>query len=143
MKYFVVLIVASLSALISNADTTCHWKKDRGTYWVQYDSNLINPKTAQECFQSIKKPVVLLENFEDRNEFEGLVFISDKETSKYLDSCKTETVQGLNPDDDFDQNRAQYFVDDVEASGDWSGETTTNSEKWQNYFNSKIRIVCH
>ena len=109
MKFFGVFISLSLFAVSSIAETTCHWRKERGGYWVQYDSNLVNPQSIQECFQSIKKPVVLLENFEDGNEFEGTVFIADKVSSKTVDACNTETLQGLNPYDDFDKNRIQNF----------------------------------
>ena len=97
----------------------------------------------QECFYSIKKPVVLLEGFEDGNEFEGTVYIQDKETKAVLESCPTQTVAGLNPADEFDINRVDYFIRDVYASGDGTGDTTTNSEKWQNYFNSKILMACN
>lgn len=142
MKYSILLLTASLFSSIGFAGTKCHWKKVRGSYWVQYDSNLVNPQSVEDCFYSIKKPVVLLEPFEDGNEFQGTVFISDTQTSEIVESCETETVQGLNPDDEFDRNRAQNFIDDVTASGDITGDTTTNSQKWQNYFNSKIRISC-
>lgn len=143
MKFSVCLIIASLFSAPSMAGTTCHWKKVRGSYWVQYNSNLENPQSVKECFYSIKKPVVLLEPFEDENEFQGLVFISDAESSEVIESCETLTLKGLNPNDEFDQNRLQNFVNDIYRSGDRSGETTTNSPKWQSYFDAKITLNCH
>lgn len=142
MKHLTILMLVVLYTLFSQADTSCHWKKVRGSYWVQYDSSLVNPQSIQECFNSIKKPVVLLEPFEDGNEFQGTVFISAVQNSEILSACETETVQGLNPNDAFDRDRLQNFIDDVIASGDTSGDTTTNSAKWQNYFNSKINLTC-
>lgn len=142
MKNAVVLILGLLVGLSSMAENTCHWRKERGSYWVEYNSNLVDPQSVLECFKSIKKPVVLLEGFEDGNEFQGDIRLKDKETGEILASCPTETVNGLNPEDEFDRNRVDLFIKDVFESGDMSGDTTTQSLKWQKYFNIKIRLAC-
>ncbi len=142
MKLLVLFLVGSLFSPLCFAETECRWRTEKVGYSAEYLSNLENPQNVQECFYTIKKPVVLLEPFLDGNEFQGTVFIFDPSTSEVLDSCETLTVQGLNPMDDFDQNRLDYFIRDILESGDRSGDSTTNSPKWQSYFDSKISLNC-
>ena len=98
MKYLICAFVLSIGFTVQ-ATTSCHWRKERGSYWVSYDSNMVNPVGVLDCFYSIKKPVVLLENFEDGNEFEGAVFVKNDETNEIIESCPTKTVAGLNRDE--------------------------------------------
>ncbi len=141
MKKLILSLVVffSISAI---AETECLWINYRDNVTFETISDLKNADSIDHCFHILRKPVVLTEPMRNGNEFEGIAVIREIHSDKIIASCPTRTVNGLDANDPTDRGRMLLFFQDVEESGDMSGATTTNSEKWQNYFNSKIRMGC-
>lgn len=139
----VIFILVTIISGLAVADTECLWINKRDGATFETITTLRNAKDINHCFHVLKKPVVLTEPAQDGNEFEGVAIIREIDSGNVVESCPTLTVNGLDWDDPMDQGRLLLFIQDVHNSGDSTGETTTNSEKWQNYFNSKIKLACH
>lgn len=136
------VVLLSFTSSAAFADKECLWQTERDGQQFETVSEVRNPKNVQDCFEALKRAVILTEPRRTGREFDGVVIVREPGQEPFapgVASCKTETIQGLTPAED---NRMFEFIADARKFNDPTGDSVAASPKWKTYLDSKMKLAC-